>query len=579
MIRMTVIIVALSFCLVQAGPARAGDAAAEGPRIVSFSPALTRILFDMNLGHHVVGVTRFCRLPDGIERPRIGDAESISAETILAVRPDIILTQSLPERFRGVTDADPRVKVVAIPIVRLDDVPVAIERIGEVVGQPELAAATRDAFLARLASVRRSVAAREPVRVLFVMGTDRPTAFGPDNFVHDLIELAGGTNAGADVAGTAPWRPTHIDAIVATAPDVIVCHVPSAQADRARAYWLQWSNLPAARAGRVVVMTDPDWLRPSMRLAELAAVLAEKIHPDLAGATTAEVSLWRARLLRWLAAAVVGAGLAIGGMALQGLLRNPLADPYILGVSSGAGVGVLLGMAAAASWSALPEWASTPALAFVGALVTCAVVYALAQRSGRLDPYTLILAGVIANTFNGAIMLAIYLYVDVYRIAEFTHWAMGRLPDSVDVRLLIMCGGLVIAGGCVLLWHAAAANVLTLGDQVAASTGVAVGRLRIVTFTAVGLMTAAAVALAGPIGFVGLIVPHICRMIVGPDQRIGLATSAVAGAVLLVLAEGLCRWVGPMVNVSLVPVGILTALTGGPFFVVLLRRQRGKATV
>ena len=102
---MTVIIVALSFCLVQAGPARADDAAAEGPRIVSFSPALTRILFDMNLGHHVVGVTRFCRLPDGIERPRIGDAETISAETILAVRPDIILTQSLPERFRGVTDA------------------------------------------------------------------------------------------------------------------------------------------------------------------------------------------------------------------------------------------------------------------------------------------------------------------------------------------------------------------------------------------------------------------------------------------------------------------------------------------
>ncbi|HDZ43334.1 MAG TPA: iron ABC transporter permease [Phycisphaerae bacterium] len=266
-------------------------------------------------------------------------------------------------------------------------------------------------------------------------------------------------------------------------------------------------------------------------------------------------------------------------MALQGLLRNPLADPYILGVSSGAGVGVLLGMAAAASWSAVPEWASTPALAFVGAMVTCAVVYALAQRGGRLDPYTLILAGVIANTFNGAILLAIYLYVDVYRIAEFTHWAMGRLPDSVDVRLLIMCGGLVIVGGCALLWQAAAANVLTLGDQVAASTGVAVGRLRIVTFTAVGLMTAAAVALAGPIGFVGLIVPHICRMIVGPDQRIGLVTSAVAGAVLLVLAESLCRWVGPMVNVSLVPVGILTALTGGPFFVVLLRRQRGRATV
>ena len=135
---------------------------------------------------------------------------------------------------------------------------------------------------------------------------------------------------------------------------------------------------------------------------------------------------------------------------------------------------------------------------------------------------------------------------------------------------------LIFVGWLVLMLQAASANVLTLGDRVAASSGVAVGQVRVVTFVSVALMTAAAVALAGPIGFLGLIVPHICRMLFGPDQRVGLATSAVVGAALLVGAEILCRTVGPLVNVSLIPVGILTALTGGPFFVVLLRRARGR---
>jgi len=180
---------------------------------------------------------------------------------------------------------------------------------------------------------------------------------------------------------------------------------------------------------------------------------------------------------------------------------------------------------------------------------------------------------VIVNAFNGAIMLTIYLYVDPHRIADFAHWAMGRLPDSVDLVLLSVCGACVLAGWLVLLLAGAAYNVLALGDAVAASSGVSVHRLRLVTFLAVGLMTAAAVALAGPIGFLGLIVPHICRMIFGPDHRVGMVTAAVAGAVILMAAEMLCRTVGPYIGVSLIPVGILTALAGGPFFICLLRRR------
>ncbi|MHC4563469.1 MAG: iron chelate uptake ABC transporter family permease subunit [Planctomycetota bacterium] len=553
-------------------------AAADGvhPRIVSFSPALTRIMFDMGLGDHVVGVTRFCHLPDGVDRPRVGDAQDISARAILAVGPDIVITQSDVARFKGITDVAPQVKIVASPIERLADVPKAIELIGELTGRQDLAAASRDHLLARLSAVGQRVAGQPKPRALFVMGTDRPSVAGGKNFVHDLIELAGGVNVGADIPGQTPWRRTHIDAIVKAAPDVVVCQVlVAAQAEEAREYWRQWKGLPAAEAGRVYVVTDPDWSIPSTKLAALADTLAEMIHGGPSDAETT-LSPFRAKMLRWLAAALVGGALAAGGMAMQGLLRNPLAEPYILGVSSGAGVGVLLGMAATAWWS-LPEWASLPALAFIGALATCTAVYMLAQRRGRLDPYTLILAGVIVNTFNGAIMLGVYLYVDMHRIADFTHWMMGRLEDTTKLHLLIMCGACVVIGWIVLLTQAARANVLSLGDNVAATSGVAVHRLRLVTFGCVGLMTAAAVSLAGPIGFVGLIVPHLCRFIVGPDQRIGLVASAIVGAVLLVLADSLCRSIGPWIGVSLIPVGILTALVGGPFFVVLLRRRRERA--
>jgi iron complex transport system permease protein len=304
----------------------------------------------------------------------------------------------------------------------------------------------------------------------------------------------------------------------------------------------------------------------------LAVTLAVGAGCSFLGVARLSWSIWLLRAMRLVTAAIVGAGLAAAGMALQGLLRNPLADPYILGISSGAGVGVLLGLALA-GWYALPAWASTPVLAFAGALVTCAAVYAIAQRRGHLDPYSLILSGVIVNSFNGAIMLTIYLYLDRYRIADFAYWAMGQVPDSTDVLLLCSCGGCVLAGWGVLLLSAAAFNVLGLGDEVAGASGVSVNRLRLTTFAAVGLMTAAAVALAGPIGFVGLIVPHLCRMVLGPDHRVGIIASGFVGAMLLMAAETLCRTVGIYVGVSLIPVGIITALAGGPFFIYLLRRR------
>jgi len=202
-------------------------------------------------------------------------------------------------------------------------------------------------------------------------------------------------------------------------------------------------------------------------------------------------------------------------------------------------------------------------------------VYGIAQRRGRLDPYVLLLSGVIVNAFNGALMLSIYLFVKPYVVSSFVVWAMGALNHNVSAWQLLISGLCVLAGWAVLLLRGSAFNALGLGDDVAASVGVRVHWLRVETFLVVGLMTTAAVALAGPIGFVGLIVPHICRLIVGPDHRRLVVFSGFAGAIFLMIADTLCRSVGEWVGRGEVPVGIVTAFCGAPFFIVLLRHRCG----
>lgn len=280
------------------------------------------------------------------------------------------------------------------------------------------------------------------------------------------------------------------------------------------------------------------------------------------------------RFYRILAAAAIGASLAVAGMALQGMLRNPLAEPYILGISSGAGVGVLVGTALLGRFAP-----GTPVLAMFGALATCIVVYTIAQRGGRLDPYVLLLAGVCVTMFNGAIMFSLIIFLQPDELLRFVRWGMGDVPQWVwwQRDLLAGCGAVVLAGWALLLVRGAAMNALGLGDDVAASSGVSVHRLRVETFIVVSLMTAAAVSLAGPVGFVGLIVPHICRLIVGPDHRRLALYSGFVGAIFLMVADTFCRTFGPWVGVGKIPVGVVTALCGAPFFIFLLRRRAGEA--
>lgn len=283
-------------------------------------------------------------------------------------------------------------------------------------------------------------------------------------------------------------------------------------------------------------------------------------------------AVWQMRIVRLATAGTVGAGLAAAGMALQGMLRNPLAEPYILGISSGAGVGVLLGPLVAASVG-LGAWATTPVLALTGALLTCAVVYGVAQRRGRLDPYVLLLSGVIISVFNSAVTLTVMQFADPTKLLYFIGWGMGKINYGVDRTLLVVCVGCVAVGWLVLLARGSAFNALGLGDEVAASSGVPIHYLRLETFVVVGLMTAAAVALAGPIGFVGLIIPHVCRLMWGSDHRRLVLVCGFVGASAMMIADTLARSAGPLVGLADIPVGIITAMAGGPFFIALLRRR------
>ena len=281
--------------------------------------------------------------------------------------------------------------------------------------------------------------------------------------------------------------------------------------------------------------------------------------------------VWLLRAMRLAAAAAAGAGLAVAGAAIQGLLRNPLGDPYVLGIASGAGVGVRAGLSLGA-WAGWIAW-RMPVFAFAGALAAAGSVYAVARRRGRVDPFSLILAGVIVNILNGALIMALYLATDPLRVDEFARWAMGELPEAVDPSLLAVCGGLVLGAWAAALRRAGALNALGLGDDVARSLGVPVGALRVEIFVGSALATAAAVALAGPVSFVGLMVPHVVRMATGPDHRRVVLLSGFGGAILMIAAETLCRGIGPHLGAGRLPVGLLTALLGAPFFIALLRRR------
>ena len=309
-----------------------------------------------------------------------------------------------------------------------------------------------------------------------------------------------------------------------------------------------YAGIPAASVARIL------WLRV--------------VAPRAVQALPTAGILLDIRLPRVLVGAAAGASLALAGVAAQGLLMNPLADPYILGVSSGAAFGASTAMATrfGERWEGL----GVPAAAFAGAAATLALVYALSRSQGRLSPHRFLLSGVVVGaSLWAAITLVLSLAgQDVQRLL---YWLLGSL-NGREWRDLAMIAPALAVSWALLFWFARDLNLMSLGEEAAHSLGVAPERAKLLILGAAALATAAAVAVSGIIGFVGLMVPHMVRRLVGPDHRVLLPAAALGGAAFLVLADTVARGAVIPSTLGELPVGVITALAGAPFFLYLMRR-------
>jgi iron complex transport system permease protein len=307
--------------------------------------------------------------------------------------------------------------------------------------------------------------------------------------------------------------------------------------------------------------------------AEVAGSLLHRLGLDIGpmpSAVQGENALWLVRFPRVVLAVIVGAALGCAGALMQGVFGNPLAEPGVVGVSSGAAVG-----AAAAIVSGVTifgPW-STAAAAFAGGIVTTLAVYAMSRAAGRTEVVTLVLTGVAVNATAGALLGLLMFMTDDDGVRAIAFWQLGSLAQAT-------WGAVAVAGPCAIIGLVVAAacarklDLLALGERPARHLGVDTERLRIIAIVATALLTASAVAFTGIISFVGLVVPHLIRMVAGPGHRVLIPASALGGAVIVVTGDLIAR---TAIEYQELPLGVLTAVVGGPAFFWLLRRTRARA--
>ena len=278
------------------------------------------------------------------------------------------------------------------------------------------------------------------------------------------------------------------------------------------------------------------------------------------------------RLPRVVLAAMAGAALACSGVVLQAILRNPLADPYILGISSGAGLGVVMAVLSGLTWR---FWGGSTMtiFAFVGALGTVWLVWWIGYLAGGSPVTVLLLAGVVVNAFFSAVIMFLTSIAGSEQLYSIIFWLMGNITEK-GLPVLLSSAACILVGVLVLLSVCHKLNVLTFGAEEAKGLGVDPARTRVIAFGVAAFITAVAVSLSGLVGFVGLVVPHGVRLVFGPDHRQLLPLSAIIGAVFLVVADTVARII---VAPAQLPVGVITAIAGGPFFLILLARYSRKA--
>ena len=290
-------------------------------------------------------------------------------------------------------------------------------------------------------------------------------------------------------------------------------------------------------------------------------------NPPVAGPT--DEIIWHIRLPRVLLAVLVGLSLAMAGTTFQCLFRNPMADPYIIGVSAGAGLGATL---AIVLHLRLLHFSAVPPMAFVTAMLTTFAVYGLAKRGRSVSVVTLLLAGIAVSSFLSAV-ISFLMVLGKEGLQQAFLWLLGGLSERGwgHVEMILPYA---LVGSLVLFIFARDLNILLLGEESAEHLGIDVERLKKIMVAAATLMTAAAVSVSGLIGFVGLIVPHMMRIVVGPDHRRLLPAAALGGAIIMVWADTFAR---SALQAGEIPLGVVTALLGAPFFIYLLRTTVGKA--
>lgn len=312
------------------------------------------------------------------------------------------------------------------------------------------------------------------------------------------------------------------------------------------------SHVPPGQVAKIILHRLPfvqDWIVPNWDEA------ADRI-------------IWYVRMPRVLLGVLVGAALALAGAAFQGILRNPLADPFTLGVASGSSVGAAVLIYFGLRFVLFGQW-TVPIVAFLTGMMSLWIVLRLAQENGQLKKETMILSGVVMQAFLGSVV-SFLMATSKQTVNEIMFWLMGTLSMR-GWEFSAMIGPYLLLGFVLLAGYARAINLFTLGERQAAHLGVNVQRTKIIVLLIATLLTAAAVSVAGVIGFVGLIVPHLVRLLVGPDYRVLLPLSALGGGIYVLWADTAARTI---LAPTEIPLGVVTAFLGAPFFAYLLQKQR-----
>ena len=317
-------------------------------------------------------------------------------------------------------------------------------------------------------------------------------------------------------------------------------------------------------------------------LLAIATVMALRVGPVAIGSVDVWQALWQSdgslqamvvrelRLPRMILAALVGSALALSGAILQGLFRNPLADPGLIGVSSGAALGAVSVIVMASWWlNPVPVWL-LPMMAFVGALLATLVVWRIASRQSGTDVSLLLLAGIAINALVMALTGLLVFAADDAQLRELTFWNLGSVAQATPEQIAVTLPCLILVW-LTIPWLARPLNALLLGEAVAGHLGFSVERVKRIAIFSVALSVGAAVSVSGLIGFVGLVAPHLVRLTLGADHRFLLPASALLGAALLITADTIARTI---VAPAELPIGLVMALMGGPFFLFLLMQRR-----